>query len=304
VTGANLGTGLGTVFAGKPADTLEFNTLTDAGDGIAFSTAGGVVTISNPLTAANIGGGEGQVFSSKFVNTLFFNRIFAATGSGINVVPAVSGVISINAGIGYTSLGGSSYNGGVAGSVYNLKTIGTASKTSCASVSTVDLDIFVAMASNVWFVRETRTTGQAGGTSTSATLHTRALNTISGATLAGGTTVTLSSNNLTFSVTGKYFIFGAAPNRGGDGNMAGVYSNTTSSFLIRGSPVFNSGDTATNSAFFSGTLTVLSGNVYSIRHYITTGRATDGLGAPTNQTGRSESYTWLVILQLSTTATN
>ncbi|MFA6165814.1 MAG: hypothetical protein WC700_04300 [Gemmatimonadaceae bacterium] len=299
VTGANLGTGAA-VFAGKSGGDLQMNTLADAGDGISISTDNGIVLLSSTLTGANVGGGEGELFIQRNSNGTLSFRALTGT-NGISIGNAVSGARPINISYSASSLGGTSLVSSSVLPTFSFRTIRTLSTgDSGMTISQDALDVYFAMATNVWFVRGVSTQGVAGGSSSSGSTHVRTLNTISSAS-QNAFNVTLTGNNLSFRSSARFFVFGGAANRAGDGNFVGLYNNTTASFVIRGSPVVNAGADATSPATFSGVLTSPSAPYYSIRHYITTGRASDGLGAATNQPGRSEIYTWLTIIQLGTT---
>jgi len=137
-------------------------------------------------------------------------------------------------------------------------------------------------------VNQELSTGVDGGTSSSATFHTRSIgnvvtNEISGASLA--------SNQITLPA-GTYFIFATAPAYKTDQAKLYLRNVTDSTDIVTGTVSYH-GSTINvqTTSIVSGRFTIAGSKDFEIRHYIATGKASDGLGVSTNASGLNEIYT-------------
>ena len=127
-------------------------------------------------------------------------------------------------------------------------------------------------------VRDEKSSGSHGGTSTSGSFQTRVLNTsmtneISGASLA--------SNQITLPA-GTYFIMAQQPIRGGDDIRVLLRNITDSSNTIVGTSEYVTGNASAIKGFIIGRFTIASSKVFEIQYRVFTGLANTGLGLGSN----------------------
>lgn len=128
------------------------------------------------------------------------------------------------------------------------------------------------------YVKDEKGTGVNGGTSSSNTVHTRDLNTLSGDT----SFISLNSNQITLS-PGTYDISGRATSYASGLTQSFFYNVTDTSYDIIGDSDYGHSASATvGEAKFEGRLELTESKTFELRHWIATGRATDGLGAATD----------------------
>ena len=111
-----------------------------------------------------------------------------------------------------------------------------------------------------------------GGTSTSATWHTRVLNTEDSDTQS---LCSLSSDQITLSA-GTYRCRITAPAYNGQGHHLRLYNDTGSASLLQGSVGYCGGDN--NRVDLAGVFTIAADQALEVQHYITIGVGTTGLG--------------------------
>jgi len=141
-------------------------------------------------------------------------------------------------------------------------------------------------------VRDEKSAGTDGGTSSSTTEHTRVLNTVSTNTITGAS---LATNQITLP-TGTYRIKSSAPAVSGaasNKHKALLYNVTDSAVEITGTSEnisATSNGIEQSRSFVNGQFTIAEEKVFELRHYITSGKSgTDGLGMSTNA-GYTEVY--------------
>ncbi|MFA6165815.1 MAG: NosD domain-containing protein [Gemmatimonadaceae bacterium] len=292
LTGANIGAGTGTVFASKSGNTLQFNSLAGNSNGVTVAApVNGTIVLSNTVTGLNSGAGAG-IYISKVGNALQFNTLTGS--SGIAVSSTATQVIIDNLVTGANvGLGTGQIFSDKSGNLLRFRGL-NATATSGMTISTVSTTVDVKITIATWFVSDQKPTGTAGGDSTSLTLHTRTLNTIT-SNGSGTESVTLASDQITFAA-GRYWVYGTVANRAGDGVAASLYDGA-GAIAISGQSAFNSGAAATTPCAFAGIVTAAGS--YTVRQYITTGRAVDGLGAAASIPGQNEVYTMVTIIRLA-----
>lgn len=133
----------------------------------------------------------------------------------------------------------------------------------------------------IMYVNES--TASAGGTSTSDTVHTRTLDTSSGDTSIGA----LASNALTVG-PGTYDYEIGAPYVAGDSAQVSLHDG--SSYIEWGGDINSpAANVEQKWCVHKGRVTITASTTYELRHYIETGRATDGLGVDVEAAGTSPS---------------
>lgn len=138
----------------------------------------------------------------------------------------------------------------------------------------------------VLHVRQEETSGTQGGASTSATSHTRILNTV---VLNEITGASLASNQITLPA-GTYRIRASAPAIDCDSSKVSLYNITDSAFEIVGQNVFSSTtDTSGVMGLVRGQFVITATEVFELRHWIQTGKTVNGLG-PTSTDAEIEVY--------------
>jgi len=151
---------------------------------------------------------------------------------------------------------------------------GTGSTTG-AIASTGAISSTVGVAAPYLLVRDEKSVGTAGGTSSTG-VNTRVLNTVSDNTITGAS---LSSDQITLPA-GTYQVFASAPVYEGGASKLFLYNITTSALEIAG--LSSQGNSAMNSqAMLIGRFTIASSSVFEIRHQIANGTA-NGLGVAVN----------------------
>ena len=149
--------------------------------------------------------------------------------------------------------------------------------------------------SRLLHVRDEKAVNTDGGTSTSTTYHTRTLNTsvtneISGASLA--------SNQITLPA-GTYYIQATAPAYKSSQHKVSLRNVTDSTDTLTGTASHNdSASNIQNTSTVLGRFTIAAQKAFEIRHYISVGQATNGLGVKTNAT-LPEVYTEVQIWKVS-----
>jgi hypothetical protein len=130
-------------------------------------------------------------------------------------------------------------------------------------------------------------TGTDGGTSTATTMHTRVLNTTDTNTVTGAS---LASNQITLPA-GTYHYRGRAPTTNGGLNQTFLYNVTDASYTGVGANSNNGGSNAEGAdTSISGTFTIAATKVFELRHYVTNGSATVGLGRAVSVPSQVEVY--------------
>lgn len=141
-------------------------------------------------------------------------------------------------------------------------------------------------------VRDEKAANTASGSSSGGAWNTRALNTAVINKISGAS---LSSNQVTLPA-GKYVIAGAAPVGESGKHRLAFFNVTDAAYEVVG--MCASGETTGGDhsvAHITGAFTIAAGKVFELRHYITSGTATDGLGKALNVAGLVEVYADLQI---------
>lgn len=124
------------------------------------------------------------------------------------------------------------------------------------------------------YIKDLKTSGTNGGTSTSNTVHTRDLNTVSGDTEI----VSLSANQFTLQ-TGKYSIEITAPHFRTSRQQVFLFNVTDSTYDLDGTSVHHgSGDGVLLVSVVEGEIEITSAKVYEVRHWVNIGQVTNGFG--------------------------
>lgn len=131
------------------------------------------------------------------------------------------------------------------------------------------------------FVRDEKSNGTNGGSSSNATTHTRVLNTVVTNTISGAS---LGSNQITLP-PGRYRIKARAPIAKGSGgaspHKAHLYNTTDAAVTIVGSNGWMDGGSpvgAQTDSFVSGEFAITAQKVFELRQYNTEAEANTGLG--------------------------
>ena len=141
-------------------------------------------------------------------------------------------------------------------------------------------------AKQYFFAVDQKAQGVAGGTSTVATTVTRTLNVQIGNTI---TDASLNANQITLPV-GTYYTEFRAPAMGSAAHACWLNNNTAGSVAVYGSSEFTNVNASQTASVGFGEFTLTTPSVLELKHYTTTGRTTDGLGAALNLAGRPEFY--------------
>ena len=149
-------------------------------------------------------------------------------------------------------------------------------------------------AKEYFFAVDQKTQGTAGGAATAATTVTRTLNVQVGNVIAGAS---LNANQITLPV-GTYYTEFRAPALSTGAHACWLNNTTASSVAAYGSSEFTS-VTASSSSVGFGEFTLTTPSVLELKHYTTTARATDGLGAAVNLAGRPEFYSSVKIWKIA-----
>lgn len=127
------------------------------------------------------------------------------------------------------------------------------------------------------YVKDVKTSGTAGGSSSAATVHTRDLTTVEGDVGI----VSLSVNQFTLS-PGVYEIEANCPNISGGQTQAYLYNTNDSTIDLEGESAYSGISTSAQiNATLYGRVTITSAKTYEIRQYVDDARAGDGLGVET-----------------------
>jgi hypothetical protein len=140
-------------------------------------------------------------------------------------------------------------------------------------------------AKEYFFAIDQKAQGTAGGAATAATTVTRTLNVQVGNVIVGAS---LNANQITLPV-GTYYTEFRAPAISVGAHACWLNNNTAGSVAVYGSSEFTSVNASCSSVGF-GEFTLTTPSVLELKHYTTAARATDGLGAALNLTGRPEFY--------------
>jgi len=149
-------------------------------------------------------------------------------------------------------------------------------------------------AKEYFFAIDQKAQGTAGGAATAATTVTRTLNVQVGNVIAGAS---LNANQITLPV-GTYYTEFKAPAISVGAHACWLNNNTAGSVVVYGSSEFTSVTASTRSVGF-GEFTLTTPSVLELKHYTTTARATDGLGAALNLAGRPEFYSSVKIWKIA-----
>jgi hypothetical protein len=145
-------------------------------------------------------------------------------------------------------------------------------------------------------VREEQASGTNGGTSTSSTQHVRILNTTVGTNSIAG--ASLASNIVTLPA-GTYEIRSEAPCLNGSAHKLSLYNDSDSADILVGVSVASASSTGVSVlAICSGRFTLATAKNIKLRHYISTGTATSGLGLAVGS-GSVEVYASLQIWKVA-----
>lgn len=141
-------------------------------------------------------------------------------------------------------------------------------------------------------IREEQSSGTDGGGSSTG-YQTRVLNTTSGDT----SFLSLASNLITLEA-GTYYIWASAPAYASVLHKAKLYNETDSANVIVGTSS-SSADTSagTTRSLIKGIFTLAAAKTLSIHHYISSGKAINGLGLATSS-GDNEVYTEVLLIKL------
>lgn len=147
------------------------------------------------------------------------------------------------------------------------------------------------------YVKDVKSSGTSGGTTSTNSVATRDLNTLEGDT----SFLSLATNQITLAA-GKYNIQASAPSFRSASNMIFLYNVTNSTYDIDGQNSQNTAaDFVQGSALLEGDIEITSTTDYEIRHWTETGLVTTGFGVPTTATGNpksGETYTQVKITKL------
>lgn len=128
-------------------------------------------------------------------------------------------------------------------------------------------------------VEDQKAKNTAGGTSTATTWHTRTLNTEVQDT---GSYASVAANQVTLAA-GTYDIKASAPAHAAGQHHLVLWNDTDASLALNGQSASSaSTDSVVTTATVQGRITIATSKAFTLRHYITAGEATFGLGIPTN----------------------
>lgn len=142
--------------------------------------------------------------------------------------------------------------------------------------------------------RDEKASGTNGGASSATTTHTRTLNTTVRNTLTGAS---LGSNEVTLPA-GTYRVRAIAPAAGNVGqHKAHIYNVTDGAVLLVGVPMRSGAATESSASVVDGSFTLAAQKNISLRHYVTSSVAGNGLGSACND-GNIEVYASLQIWRI------
>ena len=149
--------------------------------------------------------------------------------------------------------------------------------------------------SQLFHVRDEKSSNTAGGSSSATSDNQRDLNTILTNEITGAS---LSSNVITLPA-GTFFISASSPTNRGGTNRAHLLNTVSNSITLLGtSENTQTGDTTPTRSFINGRFTIGSSTTFRIRHYTTAAKADNGLGIQAND-GRTEVYTDVLIWKVA-----
>lgn len=154
-------------------------------------------------------------------------------------------------------------------------------------------DTLYSPTAQILHVRDEKTTGSYGGTSSNTTVHVRTLNTVATNTITGAS---LASNQITLPA-GTYKVYFRTPCFGAGNNRARLYNVTDTASALLGSSCSTASNTQSDSVG-EGIITLAGTKVLELRHYVTTGVATFGLGVSAAD-GLTEVYAEVFITKIS-----
>ena len=136
-------------------------------------------------------------------------------------------------------------------------------------------------------VRDVKSSGTDGGSSTGGTDHIRVLNTVVLNEISGAS---LATNQVTLPA-GTYDVFASASGFKGDRHRAFLYNVTDVGveLLGPGGTLMAAGDSIGSTVYVIGRIVLAAEKVLELRHYVQTSFATSGLGLASDDT-RSEIY--------------
>jgi len=148
------------------------------------------------------------------------------------------------------------------------------------------------------YVKDLKSSGVSGGSSSTNTVHTRDLNTLTGDT----NFISLSTNQFTLQA-GKYEIEAIAPAYRSDAHQLFLYNVTDSTYDIDGKSMYTNNAQATSvDSALNGQIIISSSKTYEIRHWVTTAKASNGLGVSsaggTNNPASNNVYTQVKITKV------
>lgn len=148
---------------------------------------------------------------------------------------------------------------------------------------------------NILIVRDEKTSGTNGGSSSATTWNARALNTTVLNTIAGASLV---SDQITLPA-GTYLVDASAPARVSNGHQLRLYNVTGSTVLLTGTSEFApSADTTITRSLLRGSITLASSATLRLDHYTSAAVANTGLGAPVSS-GTTEVYAEVMIRKVA-----
>lgn len=299
LTGANLGAGAA-LFAAKSGASLQFRSLVaGAGSGLTATQNANDVTLAaaagSVVTMTNIGGGI-QIFSSVVANVAQL-RTLVGSVNGLSV-SLTGGTITIDNTMNGVNLpGGAEIFSTKSGANLQFRNLAANGDASGMVVATSGDSVVFDASLATWTVQDREKSGEPGGRSSDATVHTRTLNTITSAG-EGTDAVQLDSDILRISA-GRYFVTGTVANRAGEGVAAWLYNLSDDTIAVDGVSTYNRGELATVPATFAGFLSLREGGRFVVQQWITVGRDPDGLGAPASVPGKEEVYVNVTIVRLA-----
>ena len=208
------------------------------------------------------------------------------SGTGVVDVTWVSGFFTVA-----PTITGVTDNGGKVLSINSSTTTGAQLLVEAPGVGAQDHDMYITVGrqgtdyitpekyvivktQQTCYLKDLKTSGTAGGSTSANTVHTRDLNTIEGDAF-----VTLSSNQFTLP-NGTFTIKAKAPAREVDRHQLFLYNVTDSTYDIDGASDFSSSGGASGMSFatLDARITLDSSKTYEIRHWTQAAKATDGFG--------------------------
>lgn len=154
----------------------------------------------------------------------------------------------------------------------------------------------------VTLIKDVKTSGTGGGTSTNGTMHTRDLNTITGDYTAMG--ISLSTNQFTMATAGTYLVEWSAPAMKAADHQTQLYDVTNTAVEAPGGNAYclTTYFYQTNSVG-SAEVTITTSRTFELKHFFGQGLATTGMGQFTasvaGNTNTQEIYAQVKITKVS-----